>query len=226
MARPKIYDETHRCALLEAAARAIAAGGREALSLRAVAAEAGTTTNAVYTLFRGRDGLLEAVRQQAALSFARAQDAAPTTHDPLGDLAGLGSAYREWALAHPHLYAVMFGANGVAAPPFAVEEPPCTIRALAATVQRLLDAGIFRDQPAMLITRSLWAGVHGMVSLEIARGTPSTAADREAYDRHGEALARGWTRSPGIADPSWSPGACSTTESPSRPPTGSMSSRS
>lgn len=226
MPRPKVYDETHRCALLEAAARAIAAGGREALSLRAVAAEANTTTNAVYTLFGGRDGLLEAVGQQAALSFAQAQDAVPTTHDPLADLAGLGHAYREWALAHPYLYAVMFGANGVAAPPFTIEDPPCTIRALAATVQRLLDAGVFEDQPAMLITRSLWAGVHGMVSLEIARGTPSTAADREAYDRHGEALARGWMRGPGIAEPSWSPVACSTPVSPSRPLTGHMSARS
>lgn len=226
MARPKIYDESHRSALLEAAARAIAAGGREALSLRAVAAEASTTTNAVYTLFGGRDGLLEAVGQQAALSFARAQDAVPTTHDPLADLAGLGGAYREWALAHPHLYAVMFGANGVAAPPFAIEEPPCTIRALAATVQRLLDAGVFHDQPAMLITRSMWAGVHGMVSLEIARGSPSTAADREAYDRHGEALARGWMRAPGFAEPSWSPAACSTPVSPSRALTGSMPARS
>ena len=51
MARPKTYDERLRRTLVDTAAELIAAHGAEALALRPLAERAGTSTNAVYSLF-------------------------------------------------------------------------------------------------------------------------------------------------------------------------------
>ena len=83
--------------------------GVSALSMRTLAAEAGTSTTAVYSLFGGRSELLQALYVQAFSGFGAAQEAVPVTDDPSADLLGLGRAYRCWALDHPHFYAIMFG---------------------------------------------------------------------------------------------------------------------
>lgn len=194
MARPRIYDDVLKQALLEAAAAAIAGGGRESVSVRRVAEESGTTTNAVYTLFGGREGLIEAVTAAAADSFTSAQEAVGVTDDPFDDLARLGLAYREWALAHPHLYVVMFGPGGVATDPLSGEPLP-SIRPLMEVVRRLVQAEVFRPEPVMVITRSIWAGVHGMVSLEIASGRIG-AQGADDYIVHASTVARGWQAHP------------------------------
>ncbi|MEE6296472.1 TetR/AcrR family transcriptional regulator [Georgenia wangjunii] len=112
MPRPRLYDETLRRRLVECAARAISADGAGAVSLRTVAASAGTTTAAVYTLFGSREGLLNAVVEEGFEGLAGHLTAVPPTDDPAADLLSLGLAYRESALADPHYYRVMFGAVG------------------------------------------------------------------------------------------------------------------
>jgi len=56
MGRPREHDEATRAALLEAAERIVADRGPTALSVRAVAEAAGTSTRAVYSLFGSKDG--------------------------------------------------------------------------------------------------------------------------------------------------------------------------
>ena len=51
MGRPKEHDETTRRQLLDAAERLSATHGWEALTVRRIAEEAGTSTRAVYALF-------------------------------------------------------------------------------------------------------------------------------------------------------------------------------
>lgn len=197
MPRPTLYDEDLRDALVEHTAQAIAASGVEAVSLRAVAHAAGTSTNAVYTLFGGRQELIGEVSRRADASFTAAQEEVTVTDDALDDLARLGIAYRRWALAHPALYTVMFS-RVVPTPLDPQDLPPAAIRPLTRTVTRLVETGTFRDTPVGLVVGSIWAAVHGMVSLEIldhARhchaGTPDLSAE-DAYLHHLSAIARGW----------------------------------
>ena len=69
MGRPREHDEHTRAALRAAAERLVAAGGSAALSVRAVAEEAGTTTRAVYSVFGSKDGLLVDALAQGAFEF-------------------------------------------------------------------------------------------------------------------------------------------------------------
>src|SRR5690625_6894120 len=70
MARPRPHDAALRATLVELASAAVSEGGSQGLSLRRLAAAAGTTTAAVYTLFGGRDGLVRAVVDEGFRRFA------------------------------------------------------------------------------------------------------------------------------------------------------------
>ena len=109
VARPRTYDADLRAALVAAAAAQIAAGGPTGLSLRALAAQVGTSTNAIYAMFGGKPELIGAVLEAADESFTRAQRQALGAGTTLADLRRLRHDYRDWALAHPTLFSAMFG---------------------------------------------------------------------------------------------------------------------
>lgn len=177
MARPRTHDDDLRRRLLECASAAVSAQGADALSLRAVAAAAGTTTAAVYTLFGGREQLVEAVVTEGFQRFAQHLDAVPRTPDPLADLFALGLAYRDNAVANPHFYRVMFAPGTARGSHDTLAEP--TFLALRDAAARVLDvAG--GPGPAEELALRLWGLAHGLVSLELAGLMPGDEAERSA----------------------------------------------
>jgi len=108
--RPRRHDEHTRTALLAAAERIIAERGPAALSVRAVAGAAGTTTRAVYSLFGSKDGLLVEALAGDAFEFLFSEIAKlEETDDPAADLVTVGTdVFRRLVLDHPALYRVAF----------------------------------------------------------------------------------------------------------------------
>lgn len=92
--------------MLAAAERLIERDGLAALSLRAVCADAGTTTRAVYALFGSKDGLVVALGAMAYELLGTAVAALPRTDDPAADLVEAGLAFRRFAREHPALFAL------------------------------------------------------------------------------------------------------------------------
>ena len=137
----------------------------------------------------------------AADGFTRAQRAVGPSADPLADLLGPGHAYRDWAVAHPELYAVMFGGR---VPMHVLENPDedCGksegISPLVAAVLRLVEAGSFGGAAPSQIAETIWASVHGVVSLEIALWSDRDEVSRAAvYQTQLDAIVRAWsTRTP------------------------------
>lgn len=177
MARPRTNDAEVAGRLLAEAGRVVATQGVGALSLRALADAAETSTTAIYSLFGGKDGLLLALYTQAFEGFGGAQRAVPETDDPIADLAALGIAYRDWARANPNLFRVMFSGA------IPTDDPTCAIAAcdtigpLVAGVGRALAAGVLTGDHETIVI-SLWTAVHGFVSLELDGLLP--AADPDA----------------------------------------------
>jgi AcrR family transcriptional regulator len=199
VARPKKYDDGLRHRLVEATAEAIAEGGVEALSLRALASAVHTSTNAIYTIFGNRDGLVAAVVEEASRSFTAGQEAVPMTDDASHDLRELGRAYRAWALAHPALYAVMFGGRlGPPNPDVPCEDPlpgrpDRGMAPLVARIERGIAMGVLRPADPIVVAMTIWAGVHGFVSLEIALWSRSSRAQRDAlYEENLRAVTSHW----------------------------------
>jgi AcrR family transcriptional regulator len=107
-ARPYHHGDLSR-ALVDAARRLLEAEGPSALSLRAVAREAGVSPAAPYHHFKDKSELLDAVAHEGwemlDAALARAKDGAPTVREAISEL---GVAYVCFARQHPALYRVMY----------------------------------------------------------------------------------------------------------------------
>jgi AcrR family transcriptional regulator len=108
MGRPREHNEQTATALLDAAERTMAEQGADALSLRVLARDAGTTTRAVYSLFGSKEGLLGALGVRAMQILQEGVEALPATRDPGHDLVEAALVFRSFALEHPALFSIAF----------------------------------------------------------------------------------------------------------------------
>ena len=106
MGRPREHDERTAAALLAAAERMVQESGPDALSVRGVATEVGTTTRAVYSLFGSKERLLAALGAHAFDLLRDGLEALPLTDDPAADLVEAGLTFRRFASEHPSLFAI------------------------------------------------------------------------------------------------------------------------
>src|SRR5476651_57964 len=106
--RPYHHGDLSR-ALVDAARRILEAEGAAALSLRAVAREAGVSPAAPYHHFKDKTELLEAVAHGGwdALSDAIVE-ARRSAANPAEGLTNIGVAYVNFARDNPALYRLMF----------------------------------------------------------------------------------------------------------------------
>ena len=157
--------------LIEEAARVLGEQGPSALSARRLAATAGTSTMAVYTHFGGMSALVDEVATEGFRRLVALVDAVGTTDDTLADLRRMAGAYRENALANPHLYAVMFGAislRGFGGSGPDREVSGAAFQQLVAGVARAMAAGVLRDDDPAAVAAQFWSALHGYVMLELA----------------------------------------------------------
>ncbi|MEU5168027.1 TetR/AcrR family transcriptional regulator [Streptomyces mutomycini] len=101
-------------AIKDEARKQLAAEGAAKLSLRAVARELGMVSSALYRYFPSRDDLLTALIVDSYDAVGEAAEAAlPKAGDTPGPYparwVAVACAVRDWALAHPHEYALIYG---------------------------------------------------------------------------------------------------------------------
>jgi AcrR family transcriptional regulator len=167
---PRRSDPKTRDALVDIGARLLSLEGPDALSTRRIAAEAGTSTMAVYTHFGGMNGL---VREMVYEGFRRLRDEfarVTVTDDPVADAATYGRAYRRNALANPHLYPIMFGGTRLAGFELTEEDRQHGRYNLLDVVNcagRCIEAKRFRAAETGMVAHQMWLAVHGLVSLEL-----------------------------------------------------------
>lgn len=176
--------------------------GAAGLSLRAIARELGLSAPSIYNHYADRDALVTTLIRDAYASLGDyqlvARDLIPI-HDMHGRLWATGVAYRDWALAMPQRYQLIFGTPipGYQAPPEMLVVAGRSLSALVSVVDQLHQAGRLRtdalpsvmpeavpmfatwqqhtrayDPVALTTAILIWGRVHGLVSLEIARSVP------------------------------------------------------
>jgi AcrR family transcriptional regulator len=169
MGRPKEHDEATRERLLAAAERLSASKGFDAITVRAVADEAGTTTRAVYALFGSKEGLEQSLHQAMFARLLELEQGRRRCEDPRDDLLELAMAYRRWAVERPERYALAMhrfignrtssrSEEGLAVSRRALDE-------LVRAVGRCHEAGLLVVDPDDLVIQ-LRAVVHGLAELE------------------------------------------------------------
>jgi AcrR family transcriptional regulator len=171
MGRPRQHDERTRAALLAAAERLIAQGGPAALSVRAVAEAAGTTTRAVYSLFGSKDGLLVEALASDAFEFLFGEiGKLEETDDPAADLVAVGVvAFRRFVRDHPALFRIAFQriVPGLDAGPELTATRQRAWDQLVAKVARLEAAGLIGDKTPQEAAVELIAMMEGLGNAEL-----------------------------------------------------------
>lgn len=163
--RPYHHGDLRR-ALIEAARRLLEAEGPTALSLRAVAREAGVSAAAPYHHFKDKSELLDAVAHEGwemlNASLAKVRQTATSMRERM---TGLGAAYVSFARAHPDLYRVMYECSREREylPKTSIEEdgPYCRVR------DSLVEAGVdATDWVGLeLAAVAAWCAAHGLAEM-------------------------------------------------------------
>ena len=171
---PRGQGERLREEILEAAQRLLLqTGDQEAVSIRAVADAVGVTPPSIYLHFADKLELIFAICEKHFTELDRVlQEAASGTEDPVESLRRRGRAYVQFGLDHPEEYRILFMTRPAASPPDWQAErllDSASFHHLVETVQSALDAGAIRPAPAPLVAFGLWAGVHGLTSLFVAK---------------------------------------------------------
>jgi AcrR family transcriptional regulator len=172
--------------------------GMPALSLRRLAADVGTSTTAVYSLFGGKPALVKELFVEAFHRFGSRLRAVPRTDDPAEDLIQLGLAYRSSALADPHLYPIMFAniVPGFEPDEQVTEEAHAALSPLLEVVEAGVEQGIFVDASTEVVVQSCWGLAHGLVSLELNGYAPEDTDVDASYERALRANLAGWRQVP------------------------------
>lgn len=161
--------------ILEAARELFVSEGYEAVSMRKIADRIEYSPTAIYLHFKDKEAVMRELCETDFLALARELSEIAGIADPLERLHATGTAYARFALTHPNHYRLMFMTPH---PPHAEEKlirkgnPEEDAYAfLRGIIAEAVDAGRFRpglDDPDLL-AQIMWAGMHGVVSLQIAK---------------------------------------------------------
>ena len=154
---PRHPDPELEQRILDVACRLLARGGTKALTMRAVARAAGTTTPTVYERYRDREALLRALRLQTRRDLFASMSRSRT-------LSQACERYLQFALDHPHAYETLF--VRFAQPPSLHEPWPSFNLMRQRVAQRL--GGSPRQHTRLML--ALWSLMHGTAVLMIQGG--------------------------------------------------------
>jgi AcrR family transcriptional regulator len=166
---PELTTGPHE-AILEAARDLIAAGGIEAMSMRAVAERVGVSATAIYHHYANKQALVDAVVRVAFERFGAEMQAA-VEREPQGSLRrvrAFGEAYVRFAMEHEAYFRIIFS---IAAPTLRnIDELPAGggYPLLRATIEGAMASGQMRSADPDIMAHYLWAHVHGVVTLALS----------------------------------------------------------
>lgn len=95
--------------IIEATARLLSEGGRDAVSTRTVCAAARVQAPAIYRLFGDMQGLLDAAGSFGLATYLEQKTALEESDDPVEDLRVGWDLHVEFGLAQPAFYTLIFG---------------------------------------------------------------------------------------------------------------------
>ena len=167
-------DDPIRAALLDAARHLLEEGGPDALTVRAIAAEAGVSTMNVYSRFGGRDGIVNELYREGFHRLRGYLAKCSRSDDPVENFRAPGVAYRHFALENRGFFAVMFlGAiRGYTPSQTAGRVGLDRFDELTTYVGELMDDGEIVQADPHNVATSMWATCHGHVALEMSRVGP------------------------------------------------------
>jgi AcrR family transcriptional regulator len=174
--REREKSET-RDKILDAARELFITEGYDGVSMRKVAEKIEYSPTAIYLHFADKEDLFHELVHEDFAQLAEVFQSAAMPQDPLERLRHIGRTYVDFGMRYPNHYKLMF----MTPHPIAeLDERDREVHGnpevdayafLKMTVQQAIKTECFRDDltDADLISQTVWAAVHGVISLHIAK---------------------------------------------------------
>lgn len=177
--------------ILDAARELFVTEGYEGVSMRRVAEKIEYSPTAIYVHFADKQELFRELCQRDYAHLAEVFQSSAMSSDPLDRLKQIGRTYIQFGLSYPNHYKFMFMTTH---PPQEPDEDDCDVKGnpevdayafLKWAVQQAIDAERLREElrDAAVISQTLWAAVHGVISLHIAKGADAWVDWRSIQER-------------------------------------------
>lgn len=186
-----------RARILASARALYLEGGAEAVTMRGVADRVGVTATALYRHFDSKEDLLGELVVQAFETFGSYLYRALNGRTPMERFRRSAEAYLDFALEQREIYRTIFmspapkrkDAISISRERF---DPASTFQFLIDRIRECIDSGDLRADDPEQVAVSVWAHVHGLVSLQICGSFDQTdEAFRETYWRSVERVIAG-----------------------------------
>lgn len=175
--REREKSET-RDKILDAARELFITEGYEGVSMRKVAEKIEYSPTAIYVHFADKEELFRELCHEDYAQLAKVFQSSMISTDPVERLKQIGAIYVDFGTRYPNHYKFMFMTP---TPGHELDDTDREVMGnpekdayafLKWAVQQAIDAGRLREEftDADLISQTLWASVHGVISLQIAKG--------------------------------------------------------
>jgi len=163
--------------ILDAARELFISDGYEGVSMRKVAEKIEYSPTAIYVYFRDKEDLFRELCHEDFGKLAGVFQSSAQVANPLERLRQIGRTYAEFGHLYPNHYKLMFMTPH---PPQSLDERDQEIKGnpesdayafLKRTMQEAIAGGYLRRElsDADLLSQTLWAAIHGVISLHIAK---------------------------------------------------------
>jgi len=175
--RARERDEV-RTLILDTARTVFAAEGAGAVTMRQVAERIEYSPTAIYFHFKDKDSLIRELCERDFLQLAQKFASIARIADPIEKLRRAAHLYLQFGIDNPNHYRVMF----------MTPEPAGAADAYAflkTIVAEAIEQKMFRKDltDIELVSQTVWAGIHGVVALHIAKSSDATVSWRPLAQR-------------------------------------------
>lgn len=182
--------EEMRTRILDAARNLFATEGYDAVTLRKVADCIEYCPATIYKYFSDKDEMVRALCEGDIAAMMATFRPSMAELTPLERLRSFGRAFINMGLEQPNHFRLMFMTPLLSPDDSLLAEKHAdpdtdSYGLFLSVVQECIDAGVFREDltDAEFIAQTLWAGLHGVISLHIALGTDPNVNWRPVRER-------------------------------------------
>jgi AcrR family transcriptional regulator len=168
--------EEIRNKIIDAAREMFAAEGYDAVTMRRIADKIEYSPTAIYFHFKDKDALIREICDTDFARLAEQFGSVARIADPMERLRRVGQAYAEFGLSNPNHYRLMFMTPH---PNFSSEDSQLqqgnpeedAYAFLRQIIVEAIKQGRLRPdlKDPDLVSQTVWAAVHGVIALEIAK---------------------------------------------------------
>lgn len=177
-----------RRTILDAAAELAAESGFAGFSMRTLVNRCGYSAPTIYHYFGDKHGLLDALLEESLQDLVADLETVPVFSDPIETVRALTLCFAKWGIDNPTYYHLLTQPRPSDAAP--LPSGDMSTEMMTGPLDQLVGEGRLNESELDLLRQSLWACLHGLISLPAVR--PDLTWQKDLLESSVDVILRGW----------------------------------